>query len=200
MSQFAAPITPKWGEQLLKEAIEQVLGVPALTNGRDEIATLLKTAQKQQAKDLAQVAGLERHAEQQALLQEKQQALETDLGDLRSKLTGTRDEREALEDELEAVDSIHRAKIRLDVLLKRQKEILEEQKNKRAQRLILIRDAWRDILDAKLTIRRQQLFEEQRELTGHIERRSSLETRIEQLRKLLSTGRCPTCGQDMHAD
>jgi DNA sulfur modification protein DndD len=32
----------------IKDAIEQVLGVPALTNGRDELGTLLKAAQKSQ--------------------------------------------------------------------------------------------------------------------------------------------------------
>src|SRR5262245_23505572 len=37
----------------IKDAIEQVLGVPALVHGRDEIATLLKISQKQQAKDLS---------------------------------------------------------------------------------------------------------------------------------------------------
>jgi DNA sulfur modification protein DndD len=182
----------------IKEAIEQVLGVPALINGRDEIGVLLKAAQKQQTKDLSHVAGLERQAEQQALLQEKQQAFEADHAELRTKLDQTQTERTRLDDELEAVDAVYKAKLRLDVLVKRQQEIFQQQKDRRAERLLLVRNAWRDLVDAKLSVRRTQLLDEQRKLTEQIEQRSALETRICQIKKLLSTSACPTCGQDVH--
>ena len=42
----------------IKSAIEQVLGVPALTNGRDEIGTILKSAQRQQNREVSHIAGL----------------------------------------------------------------------------------------------------------------------------------------------
>jgi DNA sulfur modification protein DndD len=182
----------------IKGAIEQVLGVPALINGRDEIGVLLKAAQKQQTKDLSHVAGLERQAEQQALLQEKQQAFEADLADLQTKLNDTQTERTRLDDELEAVDSVYKAKLRLDALMRRQREIFHEQKDRRSERLLLVRNAWRDLLAAKLSIRRVQLLDEQRKLTEQIERRSALETRIRQIKKLLSTSVCPTCGQGVY--
>jgi DNA sulfur modification protein DndD len=50
----------------IKDAIEQVLGVPSLIQGRDELTTLLKAARKNQQRDLALVQGLETHARQQA--------------------------------------------------------------------------------------------------------------------------------------
>jgi len=182
----------------IKDAIEQVLGVPALTNGRDEIATILRSAQRQQSRELSHVAGLERQAEQQALLQEKQQSLEDDQNRLREKATNARNERIQLDDELEAVDRIHQAKLRLDFLEKRQEEIVQDQKDKRAERLTFVKDAWRDLLDAKLSLRRRELMAEHRRLTQQIEERSALTTRIRQLRKLLETAICPICGQGMH--
>ena len=180
----------------IKEAIEQVLGVPALVNGRDEIGVVLKAAQKQQTKDLSHVAGLERQAEQQALLQEKQQAFEADFADLRTKLDDTQTERTRLDDELEAVHAIYKAKFRFDVLVRRQQEIVQVQKDKRTERLSVVRDAWRDLLATKLSIRRMQLLDDQRKLTEQIEERSALQTRIRQIKELLSTSICPTCGQD----
>ena len=71
----------------IKEAIEQVLGVPTLIHGRDEATTLLRSATKQQTKDLAHVAGLESQAQRQAAWQAKLESLEDDRGRLKIKLT-----------------------------------------------------------------------------------------------------------------
>ena len=52
--------------------------MPTLINGRDEVYTLLKAAQKQQSKDLAHIQGLERQAEKQSSWQRKQESFEAD--------------------------------------------------------------------------------------------------------------------------
>lgn len=53
----------------IKEAIEQALGVPSLIKGREDAQTLLKSAQKQQTRDLDKISGMERHVERQRALQ-----------------------------------------------------------------------------------------------------------------------------------
>jgi DNA sulfur modification protein DndD len=178
----------------IKEAIEQVLGVPALVQGRDEISTLLKTAQRQQTRDLSQVKGLEAQAEEQGRLQEKQQALESDLADIKSRLAKTHNERLQLDDELGKLADKLRAKAEIDVLETQLKLIHDQQGEREKERLSLVRDVWRDLLDAKLTLRRDQLLAEQQKYTAEIARRGALEANIERLKEMISATLCPSCG------
>lgn len=184
----------------IKEAIEQVLGVPTLIHGRDEAATLLRNAQKQQTKDLAHVAGLENQAQRQASWQTKLESYETDVSALKDKLAQTKADRSALDDELEKVDAIHQAKLRLDFLTGRQKEIISQQKDNAEERRSLLRDAWRDLLQPKLAVKQKFLFEEQDKITGYMDERSKLEARAADLRRFLETSSCPTCGQALQED
>ena len=141
----------------IKEAIEQVLGVPALTNGRVDIQTILKQAQKRQNADLKQMAGLEKQAERLAELTEKNDAIDRDLEDLNKRLKKVREERTVLDDELEASQSVIGAKATLDAKIAAQKFLIEECDKKEAERLDLRSGAWKDLIDAQLQIRRTQL-------------------------------------------
>ncbi|WP_324777763.1 AAA family ATPase [Ralstonia pickettii] len=184
----------------IKEAIEQVLGVPTLIHGRDEATTLLRSATKQQTKDLAHVAGLESQAQRQAAWQAKLESLEDDRGRLKIKLTETTQQRSSLDDELERLAEVHTAKLRIDFLGDRESEIQREQKTRTEERLLLLREAWRDLLRPKLTVKQKFLFEAQSKITGKMDERSKLELRAADLRSILSTASCPTCGQPLHDD
>jgi DNA sulfur modification protein DndD len=82
----------------IKEAIEHALGVPALTNGRDDLQILLKRAQKEQAKEASTIKGLEIVAEQFAKWSGKRDVFECDMIDLKEKHARVKEEREALEE------------------------------------------------------------------------------------------------------
>jgi DNA sulfur modification protein DndD len=179
----------------IKGAIEQVLGLPALVHGRDEIGTLLKAAQKQQTKDLSHVQGLEAQARQQSQLQDKQQVLDRDLSDLRGRFSETQRQRLTLDDELEAVASVHRAKAEIDVLKGEQERLHKLQEDRRLERQQLLSEIWRDLLDAKISLRRDQLIQKQQRLSAAMSKRSSLEVQINNLRELIARTTCPTCGQ-----
>ena len=101
----------------IKQSIEQVLGVPALTKGRVDVQTILNKARRQQNKDLEQVAGLKKQAQRLADLTEKIDAFDRDIKDLEEKLKKVRDERATLNDEVEAAQSIIGAKAKLDAKL-----------------------------------------------------------------------------------
>jgi DNA sulfur modification protein DndD len=77
----------------IKDAIEQVLGVPALINGRTELGAIVKSATKRQTSELAHVYGLEKQAQRQQELMTHQDAYERDLKDLQDKLSTVRDNR-----------------------------------------------------------------------------------------------------------
>lgn len=181
--------------QQIKDAIEQVLGVPALTNGRVDIQTILKQAQKRQNADLKQIAGLEKQAERHAELTGKIDAIDRDLEDLNERLKNVREERTALDDELEAAQSVIGAKATLDAKLGEQKALNEDCDKKEAERLDLISGAWKDLIDAQLQIKRDQLERRRKELMDSIKKRSGLAQKVSDLKQLLDTRVCPTCEQ-----
>lgn len=181
----------------IKDAIEQVLGVPALIHGRDELGTLLKAARRTQQQDLQRVAGLEQHAAQQAELNARQETIERDYTSLQAKLETVRSERMLLDDEIEASQAVYSAKIRLDSLADRQRQIEDYRDQKKAQRLDLLAQSWRDLVEIKISVRREQLEKERNELSLQIRKEAGVETQISQLRKLLATDLCPTCKQEL---
>jgi DNA sulfur modification protein DndD len=183
--------------QKIKEAIEQVLGVPRLINGRDEAATLLKQATKQQTKDLQQMQGVTTQAERQGALQEREAKQERDLEALRTRLRETRSEREALDDDLEEVEAVFKAKTRYDEIARRQDAILERQEEIAADRMSLAKGAWVELIQPKLRARREQLIDEQAMISRGIADRVRVDSKIEDTRRLLNESKCPTCGQEM---
>ena len=179
----------------IKEAIEQVLGVPALTNGRVDIQTILKQAQRRQNTDLKQIAGLEKQAERHANLTGKIDAIDRDLENLNEMLKKVREERTALDYELQAAQSVIGANATLDAKLGEQKVLNEECDKKEAERLDLISGAWKDLIDAQLQVRRDQLERRRKELMDSFKERSSLVQKVSDLKELLKTRQCPTCEQ-----
>lgn len=178
----------------IKEAIEQVLGVPALIHGRDEIGTLLKNFQKQQARELASVEGMDKQAAKQNAWQQKLEAYEDDVTDLKTKQEGVKAQRAVLDDELEAVEIVHDKKTRLDGLRKQQEGLANRLTELQDKKKGLLRDAWRDLLRPKLQVAKNALFEEQQKLTENMGKKARLDAQVATLKKILNTSSCPTCG------
>ena len=184
------------GKQI-KEAIEQVLGVPALTNGRIDIQTILKQAQKRQNTDLKQVAGLEKQAERLADLTEQIDAIDRDLAELQKRINKVREDRITIEDELEAAQSVVSAKATLDAELKRQQFLLAECDKKEIERLDVISESWKDLVDVQLQVKRAQLERERDKLMDSINEKNTLTQKVANLQHLLNIRVCPTCKQEV---
>jgi DNA sulfur modification protein DndD len=182
----------------IKEAIEQVLGVPTLIHGRDEAQTLLKAAQRQQSKDLEKVAGLERQTERQVQLQVQQVSYEADLGRLGELQKKTRSERADLDDFIEKTEAIHEAKAQLTAKKERSAEIVGRQRELTGERLVLLKEAWRELLRPQLKLKVEQLNASRDALTAQVVQKTRVQTRIEQLQRSLATQLCPSCGQAIH--
>lgn len=179
----------------IKAAIEQVLGVPTLIRGRDESETILRSAQRQQSKEMAQIKSLSTLAEHQLSLQEKQGAKERAIEALKKQQKGVRDQREGLDDELEKVEDIYRAQTESKTLKRRQDDIVKRLEKIATERIDLARKAWIDLVQPKLRIRQGQLRDEQDRIYENMDKRGRLEAKIESLKKLLNNEPCPTCGQ-----
>lgn len=181
----------------IKEAIEQVLGVPALTNGRIDIQAILKKAQKLQNADLKLIKGLEVHASLHEKLTTEIDAIDRDLEELYEKLNGVREERMTLDDEIESAQSILSAAATLTAKQEELEYLKEECVKKESERHDLFSEAWKDLVDTQLQLKRSQLEREQRKLVDAIKRQSGLEERVAYLRQLLDTRECPICEQQL---
>ncbi|MBN3815616.1 AAA family ATPase [Paraburkholderia sp. Se-20369] len=187
------------GERI-KDAIEQVLGVPTLVHGRDEVTTLLRSATRKQNQDLLHIEGLKGQAQRQASWQTKLESFEADAARLKNKLIETSQQRSTLQDELDGLDRVYTAKARIDFLTERQRDIYNEQKALADERLTRLRESWRDLLRPKLTLKQQFLLEAQSQITDQMNERSRLEVRATDLRTSLTTATCPTCGQPVRTE
>jgi DNA sulfur modification protein DndD len=161
------------------------------------LSTPPKQAQKRQNADLKQIAGLEKQAERHAELTGKIDAIDRDLEDLNSRLKKVREERTALDDEVEAAQSVISAKATLDAKVGERKVVIEDCDRKEGERLDLISGAWKDLIDAQLQIRRDQLERRRKELVDSIKKRSALAQKVSDLNQLLDTRECPTCEQEL---
>lgn len=182
----------------IKESIEQALGVPTLIKGREDAQTLLKIATKQQNRDLEKVSGMERQIERQKALLSEIDSTERDVADLESQLKSTRTEKEKLDDFIEATEQIHAAKERLTANQGSLATNTQTQKELELQRLGLMRDAWKDLIRPQIALKREQLVDENAQLSEAMFRKANIAGQIEQLKKSLGNATCHACGQPLH--
>ena len=179
----------------IKEAIEQVLGVPALTHGRVEIGSLLRSATKKQGQEMAHIAGLERQAENMKTLSARLDSQEVDLSSLRGKLTTVRSERTQLDDDLEQAAAVLALKAKLDGAREASASHEANRKKKRADRQQLLAIAWKDMLDARLEAKRTVLRDRQSKAADTMKKTNRIQSDIASVEKALKNRECPTCHQ-----
>ena len=181
----------------IKESIEQVLGVPTLVNGRLDVKTISTQAKKQQSIDLRRVAGLEIQAEHSQSLIADIESIEEDISVLDKRIAETNQERQNLEKEIEASQSVLEAQANLSAKKERKQEAMAENELKYESKLELITDAWRDLLFVKIDAHRINLVKNQLDVTAEIKKNSRQEISVENLRILLDESLCPTCGMEL---
>lgn len=184
------------GKEIKKE-IEKVLGVPALTNGRNHIKTILKQAQKQQSIDASKIKGLEGAAERHQQWVAKRESFENDLVKLQSLLDDARNLRLTFDDELEKVEKFYSQKSKLDSRRSSCREIEAQIKQKTSQRQQLVGQVWRDLLEPRLIAKQESLLQEQQRLMDLNRERNRIQLHTEQAMQYLINQVCPTCGQSL---
>jgi DNA sulfur modification protein DndD len=182
----------------IKDSIEQALGVPTLIKGREDAQTLLKSAQKQQTRDLEKISGMERHVDRQKALQSESEAIERDIEDQEGQLKTTRAEKAELDDFIEATEQIHSAKEKLTANQEGLSSNSQMQKELEIQRLGLIRDAWKDLIRPQIALKQVHLTEENNQLAETMIRKANIGGQIAQIKRSLENAICHACGQSLH--
>jgi len=184
--------------KLIKEAIEQALGVPTLIRGREDAQTILKAARKQQTIDLERVGGFKSQMVKQREYQSRFDSIEKDIKKLEKKLQETKSEREALDDELEAVDSVYKVGQKLADKKDERDKNTRRQDELEKDRLLLIKDAWREVLRPHLSLKRNQIQKKHSDLTAQMTQHSNIESKIQDLNESLKSEICYACRQQLH--
>jgi DNA sulfur modification protein DndD len=182
----------------IKESIEQALGVPALIKGREDAQTLLKSAQKQQTRDLEKITGMERQVNRQKALQAEIETFESDVADLEQQLRATRVEKATLDDFIEATEKTHVAKERLTENQRSLATNSLAQKELENQRLDLMRNVWKDLIRPQIALKREHLMGVNNEFAEIMIRKANIAGQIEQVKKSLANAICHACGQALH--
>lgn len=180
---------------LIKESIEKVLGVPALVRGRNQIDTLLRDARKRQTKDAQQIDSVKRYSDELQKLEAEYETLDSDLKTLQSQYDSCQSQIEVLDEELQKSQSVQLGKERLDQRESEIKRAAIRLKELQSEKLVLLKDAWKDLLEPLLQQKISE-FEKERDKFGSSQKeRHRLEARIEDLENLLKKSICPTCDQ-----
>jgi DNA sulfur modification protein DndD len=184
----------------IKTAIEQALGVPTLIGGRDDATTICRMAMNQQTKDLEKLSGLEKQAERQAAIQRQIESIEADIKNLQERLKVTFQGRTELDDFIDKRESIYQAKEKLNGLLIQRKDNLTKQEDYNKEKMLLVKDVWRDIVRPHIDRKRSSIHEKNQRLTEQVFERRRLEMRLMELQSSLIDATCPSCGQQLHSE
>jgi DNA sulfur modification protein DndD len=158
----------------------------------------LKAAQKQQTSDLQKMGGFESQAEKQRHYQTQIDSIEKDIKDQNERLKKVNTDREELDDDLAKVEALYQAKQKLDDAISNRDKAAKRQDELQQQRIVLVKDSWREVIRPLLTIKREHIQDEHLKFTSQMLARDKVETKIAQLQEAVKSETCQACGQPLH--
>jgi DNA sulfur modification protein DndD len=186
------------GERI-KEAIEQILGVPAITRGREQVQVLLKEAQKAQQHEVKHNSALEKSAEAQRVLLEFADRIESDHKVANEKLLKFKTQASDLKGRIDQTESAYKQKIELVEKEKSNDDLEKDISNLQIEKLSVIKESWRDLLQPKVAVAKAHLHEILGEGNERQNRKVRTAARIEEIRRILAESSCTLCEQPVDA-
>lgn len=181
----------------IKEAIERILGVPVLTNGRADLGELFKDAQKREAKAAQKNQKTQSLGNQHEALLKQRDGLQDETDRLKKDLEALRASKASIEDVLRKTE---KTKALLDERARLREEITNAEarlKEKEDRRKDLLTVAWKGLLNSRIRETRDGLEKELQNSRGSYQLALVAADMSEKLRKALDDGQCSTCGQDL---
>jgi len=184
------------GEKI-RLAIERILGVPVLKNGRTDLRTLLDEAESAVADAASKKAETEELGSQIQATQERVKGHRNEVEKLKSERGNLVDKRNKKRAELENIEGIQ-TQIERRESIEAEIEQLEERLERKEEKLEdVLSDAWYAALDPVLQDRLEELKDQREKLhQGHIDTQVADEL-AQRLETASRTGTCPVCDQDL---
>jgi DNA sulfur modification protein DndD len=183
----------------IKEAIERILGVPVLTNGRTDLGELSKDAQKREAKAAQKNQKTQSLGNQHEALLKQRDGLQDETDRLKTELQSLRSTKASKEEELRKTE---RTKALLDERTRLQEEITNAEnrlKEKQERRQELLTVVWKGLLNSRIRATRDTLEQDLKKNRDSYQRALVSADIAEKLRKALDDGQCSSCGQELLA-
>ena len=181
----------------IKEAIERILGVPVLTNGRSDLSELSKDAQKREAKAAQKNQKTKSLGNQHEALLKQRDGLQDETDRLKKELEGLRISKASEEDLLRKTE---KTRALIEERNRLQEEIASAEirlKEKEDRRKELLTVAWKGLLNSRIRATRDSLEQELKNNRDMHQRVLVSADMAEKLRKALDDGECSTCGQEL---
>lgn len=182
-------------EHGIKEAIERILGVPAVENAIADLRTGLRDASKRlqdllRQDNMANALGTSLRATESQMETE-----EKDLEDLKRQLDERSKEQRALQEQVQAYATIQKDVEELDRRNAEIEKLRAEEERLHADRRDALAGAWKDLLQPALEGRLRQLEAAEDALMQQFRLATELETKIKMIDDLAQRGTCPVCQQ-----
>lgn len=187
------------GERI-KGAIEQILGVPALTNGLSDIRVLLREAQRMLVSENKHNSALADYAAQFERTEEQLRRHEADLDELTRQRADHAARLQEIDGVLANTEATRRWQGEIDALERETKVLTEQEQRLRADRTDAFGGAWKDLLQPRLNRLRSDLTSGIEDARRQIEAIGALRSESSSLQELLDTRTCTVCGSDIAED
>lgn len=181
----------------IREAIERILGVPVLKNGRADLRELLDEAESQESKAAQQSDLTEELGSQLEQTQEKRNHLESELDELQREIENLKEQKAAKREQLDEIDAIRGLMEEKDELEEDIEDIEGQLDQKQDELQNLMDDAWYAVLEDRIDEHLEELREKQRELQHQRTEASVAEEIAKRISKGLDNNTCPICQQDI---
>ena len=181
----------------IKEAIERILGVPILTNGRTDLSELSKEAQKREAKAAQKNQKTQSLGNQHEALLKQRDGQQEQTDRLVKQIASLKISKASREEELRKTE---RTKALLDERSRLLEEITNAEnrlKEKEERRKELLTVAWKGLLSTRIRATRDTLERDLNDSRDTYQRALVSTDMAEKLRKALDDGECSTCGQNL---
>lgn len=183
----------------IKEAIERILGVPVLTNGRTDLGELFKGAQRREAKAAQKNQKTQSLGNQHEALLKQRDGLQDETDRLKKDLDALRIGKASKEDLLRKTE---KTKALLDERTRLQEEITNAEsrlKEKEERRKEFLTVAWKGLLNSRIRATRDSLEQDLKNSRDAYQSALVSADMAEKLRKAIDDGECSTCGQELSA-
>jgi DNA sulfur modification protein DndD len=184
----------------IREAIERILGVPVLKNGRADLRELLQDAESQESKAAQKSELTKELGVQLETAQEKRRHFEEELEELKTELETLEEDKATKRGELDEIEAIRSKMEEKDDLKERIEEIDSSLKTKNDKLRDLMDEAWYSVLEETIQERRSVLDQKERELQEQRIEASVAEELAERFSKAVNDNRCPICDQDIDSE
>lgn len=187
--------SPDKQAQEIKDSIEHILGVPAITNVIEDLKISLKDASKRQNVLAKRDQDAKVYANLAADLEAAIDRLTADVGELTGQLEEGRKHQKELDDELTKTAGVEAEAETLRDINVRLANLADEQATKEKERAARLTGAWRDLVQPKVRARLAALRAESEKHLAALRELEGVSREIATLDALLTGGVCPTCGQ-----